>query len=319
MEHIVYHLTYSLAHIHEHIHEHVHVHSHGHGEGGIWDLLLYSVEHAVEDSIGVLPFLLLTYLLMEYIEHKAGSRLGKILTLSGKTGPLWGGFLGVIPQCGMSAAASNFYAGRMITPGTLLAIYLSTSDEMLPIMLSSAVSPSEIGRILALKVMIGALGGFAVDFVYFHLMKKERESIRIHELCEHEHCHCERGIVRSALNHTIRIFLYILLLTILLNLAVEWVGEEALASFILNKPVLGPFLAGIIGLRPNCAASVIITRLYLDGLMSLGTMMAGLLVGAGVGILVLLKVNENKKESLGIIGLLYGIGVFAGILLNLIG
>ena len=142
--------------------------------------------------------------------------------------------------------------------------------------------------------------------------------MKIHDFCEHEHCHCEDGILKSAVRHTLQIFFFVLIITFALNIGIEFVGEESLANFILNKPVLGPVLAGIIGLIPNCAASVVITQMFLDGLMSFGTMMAGLLVGAGVGIMVLLRVNENRAESLKIIGILYLIGVMCGVLLNCI-
>ena len=142
------------------------------------------------------------------------------------------------------------------------------------------------------------------------------QEMKIHDFCEHEHCHCEDGVLKSALRHTLQIFLFVFLITVALNIGVEVIGEEKLADFILNKPILGPILAGMIGLLPNCAASVVITQMFLDGLMSFGTMMAGLLVGAGVGILVLLRVNEDKTESFKIIGALYSVGVLGGIFLN---
>ena len=172
-------------------------------------------------------------------------------------------------------------------------------------------------KVLIIKVFIAILAGVLVDFIYCILKKNEHDKMKIHDFCEHEHCHCEDGILKSAVRHTLQIFLFILLITILLNIGIEIIGEEQLAEFILNKPVLGPVLAGIIGLLPNCAASVVITQMFLDGLMSFGTMMAGLLVGAGVGILVLLRVNDDRKASLKIIGILYFIGILSGVILNL--
>ncbi len=282
------------------------------------EILLHSLKHAFSDSLKILPFLFLTYLFMEYLEKKAGDKTSHWLEKAGGAGPVFGSFLGVIPQCGMSAVASNLYAGRIISVGTLLAIFLSTSDEMLPVMIANSVNFKTIGMILGCKVVIAMIAGIVVDLFVNRWKKEAGHEMKIHDFCEHEHCHCEDGVFKSALRHTIQIFLFILVITFGLNLGIEFIGEEHLANFILNKPVLGPVLAGLIGLIPNCAASVVITQMFLDNLMSFGTMMAGLLVGAGVGILVLLRVNEKKTESLKIIGVLYLIGVISGILLNFV-
>lgn len=279
-------------------------------------ILMHAMEHTIIDSIKLLPFLLLTYILMEYVEHKTGGQTGVLLKKAGKVGPFLGGVAGLIPQCGISAAASNLYAGRMISIGTLLAVFLSTSDEMLPIMLSKSVGVSLIIKVLLLKLGIAVVAGFLVDICISFFEKGKSHELKIHDLCEHEHCRCEDGVFRSACRHTIHIFLYVLIITFVLNLGIEWIGEENLSQFILNQPFFGPILAAVIGLIPNCAASVVITEMFLEGLMSFGTMMAGLLVGAGVGIMVLLRVNEDKKDSFKIIGLLYIIGVMAGVVLN---
>lgn len=267
------------------------------------------------DSIKLLPFLFLTYLAMEYLEHKAGEKMQEAIRKSGKGGPVIGSILGIFPQCGFSAAASNLYAGRIITMGTLVAIYLSTSDEMLPIMISQNVGIAMIAKILICKVIIGMAAGFAVDFVF----RKQEKNMQIEHLCEQHNCHCEEGIWKSALHHTIEIFVYILIISLALNLVIALIGEEVLANLILNRPVLGELIAGLVGLIPNCAASVTITQLYLKGVLSAGAMLAGLLVGSGVGILVLVRVNDNRKENLRIIGLVYVIGVAAGILTELLG
>lgn len=273
--------------------------------------------HTFEDTIKLLPFLFLTYLAMEYLEHRTGDKAKAAIQKSGRFGPIIGGILGAVPQCGFSAAASNLYAGRIITLGTLMAIYLSTSDEMLPILISEAVPVSTILAILLWKMGIGILAGVGIDLV----LRKRHESkeMDIHHLCEHEHCHCERGIFRSAVRHTLQIFVFILLITLALNLVLHTVGEDALAGLIFNRPVIGVLLSGLVGLIPNCASSVLITQLYLEGAMGFGAMMGGLLVGAGVGILVLCRVNENKKECIRVITLLYAIGTFAGLVLELTG
>lgn len=269
------------------------------------------------DALKILPFLFLTYIVMEYIEHKMSEKTKTLIQKSGKVGPLYGGILGILPQCGFSAAASNLYVARIITLGTLIAVYLSTSDEMLPILISEQVSVGIIIKILLLKAFIGILAGFIIDFV---LRKKEKQTENIKHLCEHEHCHCnEKNILISALKHSLNIFIFIYITSFLLNLLFSYIGEETLASFILNKPIISELLAGIVGLIPNCAASVVITELYINGVISLGAMMSGLLVGAGVGLLILYRINDNLKENLKITLLLYLIGVVAGILIELSG
>ena len=269
------------------------------------------------DALKILPFLFLAYVAMEYMEHKMSQKTKDLIQKSGKVGPLYGGLLGILPQCGFSVAASNLYVGRIITLGTLISVYLSTSDEMLPILISEQVPIWTIIKILLLKAFIGIVAGFIVDFV---LRKKEKQKENITHLCEHEHCHCnEKNIFISALKHSINIFIFIYITSFLLNLLFHYVGEEALAGFILNKPIIGEVLAGIVGLIPNCAASVVITELYINGIISLGAMMSGLLVGAGVGLLILFKINDDIKENLKITLLLYLIGVISGILIELSG
>ena len=265
------------------------------------------------DCLKLLPFLFLTYLVMEYLEHKTGAKTQNMVKKAGKWGPLLGGLAGALPQCGFSAAASNLYAGRVITLGTLFAIYLSTSDEMLPIFLSEQVAPELILGVIAIKVVVGVIAGFVIDFLF----REKEEHEHIHDLCEQDHCHCEEGILRSALHHTLQITLFILLVTFALNLLIYFVGENVLADFLRDRTLLGPVLSGIIGLIPNCAASVVITQLYLENVISMGSMLAGLLVGSGVGLLILFRVNPDRKENLEILGILYLIGVCIGIVVNL--
>lgn len=279
------------------------------------EMIVNVIADSFIDSIKLLPFLLVAYLVMEYLEHKAGDKMQAAIRGAGKGGPIIGGILGVFPQCGFSAAASNLYAGRIITMGTLIAVFLSTSDEMLPIMISANVGAEMIVKVLAVKVIVAAAAGFAIDCIF----RKGEKDMQIEHLCEQHHCHCEDGIWKSALRHTVEIFVYILLVSLVLNLLIAWVGEDVLGSVILNRPIIGAVIAGLVGLIPNCAASVIITQLYLGGVLGAGAMIAGLLSGTGVGLLILFRVNDNRRENLRLIALLYAIGVMAGIIIEFLG
>lgn len=281
--------------------------------------MLEIIEHTLIDSIKLLPFLFLTYLLMEYIEHKTKEKTKETIKKSGKFGPLIGGILGIVPQCGFSVSATNLYAARVITLGTLIAVYLSTSDEMLPIFISEAVPISTILKILGIKLLIGVIAGFVIDLVIRFVKKEKQEDEKIVDLCEKEHCHCEEGIVKSALKHTINIFIFIVIITFIINLAIHFIGEDTIAGFLRNQPILGPVIAGIVGLIPNCASSVILTQMYLENVISAATMISGLLVGAGVGLAVLFKTNKGIKQNLKITLLLYVIGVLSGIVIGLTG
>ena len=281
--------------------------------------MLEIIEDTIIDSIKLLPFLFITYLIMEYIEHKTSEKAKETIQKSGKFGPFFGSLLGIFPQCGFSVSATNLYAARVITLGTLIAVYLSTSDEMLPIFISESVPITTILKILGIKLVIGMVAGFLIDMVLRIKNKNKQEQEKIIDLCEKDHCHCEHGIVKSALKHTLNIFIFILIVTFVINMAIYFIGEETIEGFLQNKPILGPILAGLIGLIPNCAASVVITQMYLENVISAATMLSGLLVGAGVGLAVLFKTNKGIKENLKITALLYCIGVIAGILLEFIG
>lgn len=285
-------------------------------------MFLDVIADTLTDALKILPFLFVTYLVMEYIEHKAGDKAEEMVQKAGRFGPFIGSILGVVPQCGFSAAASNLYAGRIITLGTLLSIYLSTSDEMLPIFISEQVPILTILRILGIKVLIGMAAGFAIDLVVRkkHNNGTEHEHLKIEEMCDHQHCHCGEGkIWKSALSHTLQIIFFIIVVSFGLNLLIEVIGEDRLSAVLSGKPVIGCMLAGIIGLIPNCAASVVLTQLYLEEMLNAGSMIAGLLVGAGVGLLILFRVNEDLKENLKITVLLYVIGVAAGIIIETAG
>lgn len=292
------------------------------------EMLLDVVIDTGIDAIKILPFLFVTYLLMELLEHHAGEHTQELVEKSGHFGPLFGGLLGAIPQCGFSAAASNLYAGRVITLGTLIAIYLSTSDEMLPLLISAQMPVGMMLCTLLIKAVIGIIAGFAIDFVIHRYHKRknmsENDPLQIEALCEKEHCHCEEdesnsGIVKSALVHTLHIFLYIIVITFVLNLLIAFIGEDTLSGILSNAPILSHILAGIIGLIPNCAASIIITELYLEGMITFGSMMSGLLVGAGIGLLVLFRVNPKLKENINITIMLYIIGTVFGFVIDLLG
>ena len=280
--------------------------------------MLHVLEHTLIDTIKLLPFLFLAYLVIEYIEQKAGDKTTHVIQKAGKFGPVLGGLLGIVPQCGFSAAASNLYAGRIVTMGTLIAIFLSTSDEMLPILISEAVPVGTIITILLIKLGIAIVVGMLVDLI-FRKKKVEDSKEEIHKLCDEEHCHCEEsGIFKSSLIHTLQIFAYILVISFVLNLIIHYVGEDNIASLVLNVPVVGPLISSLVGLIPNCASSVILTQLYLENIISMGSMIAGLLVNSGIGILILFRVNKSKKENFTILGILYLVGAISGIILDLI-
>lgn len=285
------------------------------------ELLPDVLADAVIDTVKLLPFLYLTYLLMEYLEEKAQARTVALVKKTGRLGPLAGGAAGIIPQCGFSAAASSLYAGGVITLGTLLAIFLSTSDEMLPIFISETVPAGTIVKILLSKAVMAIVTGFTVDLLnrLRHLGKESGDERHIHDLCEQDHCHCEEGnIFVSALRHTLQIALFIFILSLVIGFLIEIVGEETLGSILMNRPVTGVLLAGLVGLIPNCGASVMITELYLRGILGAGQMMAGLLVGAGVGLLVLFRSHRHVKKNLQIMCLLYASGVFWGLLIEVL-
>ena len=274
------------------------------------------------DSLKLLPFLFITYIIMELIEHRAGDKTEKLIKKSGRFGPVLGAILGVVPQCGFSTVAANLYAGRIITRGTIIAIFLSTSDEMLPILISEGADITLILKILAIKIIIGMLIGLAIDLIPKRdrkQTKNEENHEEIHKICEHEHCNCEEeGILKSAIKHTLQIFIYIFLISLVINTIITMIGEEKISNLVVNVPFVGSFITSAIGIIPNCASSVILTELYLDKIITIGAMIAGLLVNSGVGLLVLFKVNKNYKENFTILGILYIIGVISGIILDLL-
>ena len=304
------------------------------------------LEHSIEDTLYLIPFLFVTYLAMEWLEHKAGDKAEEVVRRAGAAGPVVGALVGIVPQCGFSAAAATLWAGRVITLGTLFAVFLSTSDEMLPIFLAEQVAPMTILKIMGVKLMIGMIMGFVVDAA-IRLARRDREKLRIHELCERDRCHCngdceaceqqpelvydfehdeERehhheggSILRSALKHTVQVTVFIFIITLVLDGALELVGEDALGAFLGSNPVLSVLGSALVGLIPNCAASVVIAQLYVEGALGAGAMMAGLLVSAGVGLLVLLRTNRGLRQNLIVLAGLWATGVFWGLIISAFG
>ena len=278
--------------------------------------------HSFLDFLILLPFLFLAYLLMELIEHKAGEKTRNLIRHSGRFGPALGAALGVLPQCGFAAATSNLYAGKLLSRGTLIAVFLSTSDEMLPVLISEGAPIGLILKLLGIKLVIGMIVGFVVDFI--GSFKKHGHSHRcehdhVHDLCEDSNCGCgDHGILHATILHTVKIGLFILVVTLAVNLAVEFLGEDRLAAFATSVPVLGSLVSGLVGLIPNCAGSVVITELYLRGAIGAGAMLSGLLVSSGLGVLILFRSNRNLKDNLLILAILYVSGVVLGSLVGLL-
>ena len=272
---------------------------------------------ALLDTIKLLPYLFITFIVLEFIEHKFSKNQEKILSKNKSIGPLIGGILGGFPQCGFSVIASRLFSSRIITIGTIIAVYLATSDEMIPIMISEKVNILVLLKIIGFKVLIGIIIGFIVDLIY-----KRKDIIKVSEFtheCEDSNCHCdEKGIFLSSVIHTFKIGLFILIANLLIGLIIHLVGEDKLGSILLNKNIFTYFLASLIGLIPNCSGSVIITELYISNLITIGTMLSGLLTGSGIGILLLFKTNKNLKENIFILSFIYLIGVIIGIVVDLI-
>lgn len=291
------------------------------------ELIVDVIVDSVLDTLELVPLLFVTYLAMEAIEHSASSRARAVVERSGAAGPLIGALLGALPQCGFSAMAATLFAGRVVSAGTLVAVVLSTSDEMVPVFLAHQEPLGRLLAIMGIKVVVGLAGGLIVDAVLRARHRAGDGHIHIHELCEREHCHCddehdhEHGsrlwaIVRSALVHTVQVTLFILLLTFAFGLVIEFVGQDALAQLLANHPVRATFLAALVGLIPNCGASVAICELFLDGVLATGPMLAGLLASGGVGLLVLWRTNANVRQNATVTLLVYLVAVVTGLLVG---
>ena len=267
----------------------------------------------IKDSIKLLPFLFVAFLIIEVLEHKFNEKNEKVLKKSGVFGPIIGGILGCFPQCGFSVMATNLYVTRIISLGTLISIYLSTSDEMLPILLMRGSSLGEIFMLLGIKMLIGIISGLLID-----LFIRKKEDIKIKDLCEDDDCHCEESLLISSIKHTIHTLLFIMIISFILNIIMYYGGEDFISTLLKNNTLIAPFISSLIGLIPNCASSVVLTELYLNDVLTLSSVIAGLLTGSGASILVLFKSNKNLKENLKILSLVYFIGILGGLLVELV-
>lgn len=322
------------------------------------DFLVDVLTESVIDTLKLIPFLFLTYLAMEALEHSASHHVRAAVEKSGKAGPVVGSILGALPQCGFSAMAATLYAGRVVTAGTLVAVILSTSDEMIPVFVAHQESPTRLFGILALKVIVGIIAGLLVDVALRMLHRTGDGHAHIHELCERARCHCEDAedengsaesearaatagehddvarrahehahghdhglwpIVRSALVHTVQVTVFIFLVTFFFGLLIEGVGEDAIGELLADHPVRATFIAALVGLIPNCGASVALTELFLDGTLAAGPMVAGLLVSGGVGLLVLWRTNADLRQNAAVTGFVYAVGVAVGLLVGAAG
>ncbi len=280
----------------------------------MWDMLA----ETLLDNIKIFPFLFVTYLFLEYLERKTSDKTTAAIQKANKAGPLIGGALGVLPQCGFSVVAANLFAARVITLGTLIAIFLSTSDELLPILISYDAPLSLIAVIIGYKAVCGVIFGYLIDF-----MIKKHHSLPepdVETLCQNEHCHCEENepLWKPALYHSVRIMLFILAVSLLLSVGLHCYGSSDKLPQLLQYPLLGEMLSAVIGLIPNCSASVILTQMYILNYIDFSTMMCGSLVSGGVGLLVLFRVNRPLKQNLKIVALLYICGLLGGLCCNLL-
>ena len=280
------------------------------------EMLLDVIVDTLLDGLKLLPYLFVAFIIIEFVEHKMNKKSKEALQKSNKVGPLIGGLLGAFPQCGFSAIVTNLYVTRIVTLGTLISVYLSTSDEMLIILLSEHVAFMEILKIVLIKVGIGMVLGFLIDLVYRKKIDKKD-----YHMCDDDHCDCEHShsIVKSALIHTFKTFIFVIIATFIINLLFEFVGEENISKLFLKNNIFAPFVAALVGLIPSCGASIALTEFYLSEIITLGTAIGGLLTGAGVGLVILFKQNKNIKENISIVLLIYFIGAIVGTILNIIG
>lgn len=358
------------------------------------DLLIDILLDAGKDTLSLVPFLLVTYLALETLEHVAGNRVNGAIKRAGAAGPVVGSLLGMVPQCGFSAMAATLYAGRVVTLGTLVAVFLSTSDEMLPLLLAEQVPVQTMAMLLASKALIALVTGFIVDAAIRGLRRNARAhaAIRrtvlgtaanpahvncahddhtggdiidevaeagvsadhIHELCERDHCGCDEdederdhghghdhghevehehhhghshshkgapvlSIIRSAISHTVQVSVFIFLVTLVLVAVLETFGESAIEQFLRGNETLAVLGSALVGLIPNCSASVVITQLYLEGALQLAPMLAGTLISAGVGYLVLFRTNRSARENVVFLVMMYVIGAGWGLILSAFG
>jgi hypothetical protein len=301
--------------------------------------MLNFFQDAFLDTLKTVPWLLLIYVGIELVEYKFGNNLREKVQQSGKIGPLLGASAGLLPQCGFSVIGAALYSQKLITIGTLLAVFLATSDEALPIILSDPQKTSLIWPLLLTKFFLAVFVGFFLDFIFRKNNQKTLQHIHAyaegrdekshdhHSILEEKACcghlpsHASRQfklreIFLHPLSHTLKIFFFIFLLSFFLSWLMASLSAENLARLFLQESFWQPFLVAALGILPNCAASVAVTELYLNGIISFGSVIAGLSASGGLGILILFKEEKNKKAVFQIIGLLFGISVIAGIILQ---
>lgn len=314
------------------------------------DVIIDALIDSLKDTLELVPFLFLTYLAMEALEHGMAGRTEDIIRKADKSGPVVGALLGALPQCGFSAMAGTLYAGGVVTVGTLVAVILSTSDEMIPVFIAHQEPVSRLLSIVGVKVAVGMAVGLVLDAVLRLTHRSGDGHAHIHELCDRAHCHCDDelgesdvahdaaassggvaghhhpqahhaawGIVRSAAIHTVEVTFFIFLVTLAFGLVFSLVGQNAIGEFLGVHPVRATFLAALIGLIPNCGASVVIAELYLDGSLTAGPMLAGLLVSGGMGLLVLFRTNPDMRKNVTVTLFVYAVGVAVGLLANALG
>ena len=281
------------------------------------ELVLDSLLDALKDGALSIPILFLAYLLMELLERSKKLDESILHAYSRKAGPALGGLLGAIPQCGISGAAATLFSTGTITVGTMLAVFFATSDEMLPVMLSSVSDANGIGmgsilRIVAAKAGLGIALGYLVDLSCGRFLRRDKD---IHSFCEREHCECEEeegSVLHAALVHTLKIAAMLIAVNFALNLILEAVGAERLSASLFSRPVVGELLLALLGLIPNCSVSVILTQAYLNGIIRLGGLFAGLLSNAGIGMLVLFRSNRNMRENFTVVCISYVLSALTG-------
>lgn len=318
------------------------------------ELFMDVLVDTAKDTLTLLPFLFITYVVMETLEHSTEGKAEQIIRRAGTAGPAVGALLGAVPQCGFSAMAGTLYAGRLITAGTLVAVILSTSDELIPVFVANGAHMDQLVWIMGVKVVIGMVVGFAADAVLRALHRTGDGHPHIRELCQRAHCHCGevdraegassannheandsahshghshehphglgnahgsrvKHILRSALVHTAQVTVFIAVITLVCGLVIEGAGHDVIASALSAQPVLATLLAALVGLIPNCAASVLIAELYLEGTLATGPMLAGLLVSGGLGLLVLFRTNYDLRQNVIITAFVYAVGVACGL------
>ncbi len=293
---------------------HTHVEMPVYSAGGIFNTLI----DAVLDTFKMLPFLFLAFLLIEFLEHKAQDKIKHLFTRAGAAGPTIAALVGCIPQCGFSVMSANLYSSGIITLGTLIAVFLSTSDEAVILLATAHNGGFEVFKLLATKIIIALIFGYTIYFI--EKKKHTPHHHHSHDLCEHDHCGCEENgkILRPALIHTVKVFSFLLLFTIIIDLAVLFIGIDKLSHILLSESVFQPLLSALIGFIPNCASSVLLTQLYIEGTLSFGSLIAGLCTNAGAGMLILFRDKSKIKSNLKILLILYISAIIPGIILHIV-